>query len=95
MSVSVYACADHNTYQGDNFLAAKGTKAADNCVRVLRNFTEITIKTDLFKMFYVQIQQMFVYGSEVWGLQRSGVMEKFHTFACKQFCNVPLKTPNT
>ena len=49
LSVSVYACANHNTCQDDNFLAAEGTKATYNCVRVLRNFSEITIKTDFFQ----------------------------------------------
>ena len=45
-------------------------------------------------MFDVQIQPIVLYGSEVWGLQRIDVIEKVHTFACKRFLNVPLKTPN-
>ena len=62
-------------------------------VRVLRNFSEMTRQT-LFKMFDAPIQPIVLYGSEIWGLQRGDVIEKVHTFACKRFLNVPLKTPN-
>ena len=79
--------------QGVSPLAAKGKKAAYDCVRVLRKFSELTRQT-FFKMFDVQIQPIVLYGSEVWGLQRIDVIEKVHTFACKRFLNVPLKTPN-
>ena len=46
-------------------------------------------------MFDAQIQPVVLYGSEVWGLQRIAVNEKkIHTFACKRFLNVLLKTSN-
>ena len=51
--------------QGVSFLAAKGKKATNDCVRVLRNFSEMTRQT-LFKMFDAQIQPIVLYGSEVW-----------------------------
>ena len=79
--------------QGVSLLAAKGEKATCDCVRVLRNFSEMTRQTS-FKMFDAQIQLIALYGSEVWGLQCVGVVEKVHTLACKRFLNVPLKTPN-
>ena len=79
--------------QGVSPLAAKGKKATYDCVRVFRKFSELTRQT-FFKMFDVQIQPIVLYGSEVLGLQRIDVIEKVHTFACKHFVNVPLKTPN-
>ena len=45
-----------------------------------------------FKTFDAQIQPIALYGSEVWGLQCVGVVEKVHTLACKRFLNVQLKT---
>ena len=79
--------------QGVSLLAAKGKKATYDCVRALRNFSEMTRQT-FFKMFDAQIQPIVLYGSEIWGLQRVDVIEKVHTLACKRFLNVPLKTPN-
>ena len=79
--------------QGVSLLEAKGKKATYDCVRALRNLSEMTMQT-LFKMFDAQIQPVVLHGSEVCGLQRVDVVEKVHTLACKRLLNVPLKTPN-
>ena len=70
--------------QGVSLLAAKGKKETYDCIRVLRNFNELTRQT-FFKMFDAQIQPIFLYVD---------VVEKVHALACKRFLNVPLKTPN-
>ena len=35
-----------------------------------------------------------MYGSELWGFQQFGVLEKAHMFACKRYLNVNPQTPN-
>lgn len=74
-------------------LALKGKKAAFNCIRALRKFSDIS-KSCFFKLFDIQIQPIMMYGAEVWGAHHVESVEKVHTMVCKRFLNVPLRTPN-
>lgn len=47
-----------------------------------------------FKLFDAQVTPALLYGAELWGLCRQGAIEKVHTFACKRFLNVDVKTPS-
>ena len=52
-------------------------------------------KTNVFKrLFYVLIQPMLTYASEIWGTVRFDNIEKVNMMACKHFLGVPLRTPN-
>ena len=82
-----------STNQSVNYLAMKGRKATLACVRALSRCWEISKKT-FFKICDVQIQPIILYGAEIWGLQCLKNVEKVHTFACKRFLNVPVRTPN-
>ena len=58
------------------------------------NKLEIVTK-DIFKLFDSQIQPSLLYASEVWGLVvTDDHVEKVHTYACKRFLNVSLRTLN-
>ena len=46
------------------------------------------------KLFDSQIKLMFLYGSEIWGMQMDLQIEKAHLFALKRLQNVSPKTPN-
>ena len=75
-------------------LALKGKKAAFDMVRAM-NKLEMATKDIFFKPFDSQIQPSLQYASEVWGLLvTDDHVEKVHTYACKRFLNVSLRTPN-
>ena len=67
-------------------LASKGKKAAIQLCRELslRNY---------FKIFYVKIQPILLYASEIWGYRLEHI-KMVHLFVCKRFLGVPTKTPN-
>ena len=75
-------------------LALKGKKAAFDMVRAM-NKLEMATKDIFFKLFDSQIQPSLLYASEVWGLLvTDDHVENVHTYACKQFLHVSLRTPN-
>ena len=47
-----------------------------------------------FKMLECQVLPVLLYGSEVWGLGKSIVIETVHLYGLKRFLNVTIKTPN-
>ena len=47
-----------------------------------------------FKMLECQVLPVLLYGSEVWGLGKSIVIETVHLYGLKRFLNVSIKTPN-
>ena len=54
-----------------------------------------TIDPCLFwKLFDAQITPILTHAAEVWGLHDTKQIEKVHTFAIKQFLNVPLHCSN-
>ena len=59
------------------------------------NKLEVATKDIFFKLFDSQIEPSSLYASEVWGLLvTDNHVEKVHTYACKRFLNVSLRTPN-
>ena len=49
----------------------------------------------LLKIFNIQIQPIFQYGAEIWGLDAAAVQcDKFHRYALKFVLGVSLQTPN-
>ena len=50
--------------------------------------------TVLWKRFDSQIEPIFTYAAEVWGLEDVGPIEKVQTFAMKRFLGVPLHSSN-
>lgn len=84
-----------STTQSSKQLAIKGKRATFDMVRAL-NKLEVVTKDIFFKMFDAQIQPCLLYASEVWGLLATDDdVEKVHTYACKRFLNVSLRTPNS
>ena len=62
-------------------------------VRAMNKLEIVTKNT--FKLFDSQIQPSLLYASEVWCLLvTDDDIEKVHTYACKRFLNVLLRTPN-
>ena len=83
-----------STKQSSKQLALKGKKAAFDMVRVMDKL-EVATKDIFFKLFDSQIQPSLLYASEVWGLLvTDDYVKKVHTYACKRFLNVSLRTPN-
>ena len=83
-----------STKQSPKQLALKGKKAAFDMVRVMDKL-EVATKHIFFKLFDSQIQPSLLYASEVWGLLvTDDYVKKVHTYACKRFLNVSLRTPN-
>ena len=84
-----------STTQSSKQLALKAKKAAFDMVRAM-NKLEVVTKDIFFKLFDSQIQSSLLYASEVWGLLvTDDHIEKVHTYACKRFLNVSLRTPNS
>ena len=46
------------------------------------------------KIFYINMQPMLMYASEIWGTERLDNIERVRMMACKRFLGVPQKTPN-
>ena len=80
--------------QSSKQLALKGKKAAFNMTRAMKNLEVIT-KDVFFKIFDMQIQPTLLYASKVWGvLSTDEDVEQVHTYTCKRFLNVSVRTPN-
>ena len=76
-------------------LALKGKQSTFNMLRATKKL-EATSKDIVFKIFDVQVQPTLLYAAEMWGLLYEGnEIEKVHTYMCKRFLNVSVKTPNT
>lgn len=74
-------------------LAAKSktrTSRILTCHTMLGDVDSSTLK----KILDAQILPLLLYGSEVWGLQKCGELEKVHHFACKRLLHVSQQTPN-
>ena len=83
-----------STTQSSKQLALKGNKASFDMVRAM-NKLEVATKNIFFKRFDSQSQRSLLYASEVWGLLvTDDHVKKVHTYACKRFLNVSLRTPN-
>ena len=74
-------------------LAARGKAAVNHICKTVRKLS--FVMPDLFfKMFECQILPILLYGSEIWGLNNSNIIETVHLYSLKQFLNVSVKTPN-
>ena len=51
-------------------------------------------EANTFQDFYIKIQPMLMYASEIWGTERLDNTERVHMIACERFLGVPQKTPN-
>lgn len=72
-------------------------KAKTKTVQLMKSMWHIhtTNGSVFFRLYDAQVKPALLYGSELWGLERRGAIEKAHMFACKQFLNVSIRTPNT
>ena len=69
--------------EGTSVFVAKGKKAVFHLFKAL---TRLKDMTDTFlKIFYIKIQPILMYASEIWGTVRLDGIEKVHMMACKRF----------
>jgi len=75
-------------------LATKGRAGTMQIIKGLMKVNCLQSKL-LLKLVDSQIKPMLFYGSEIWDLQDTQVVESVHLLACKQLLNVASRTPNT
>lgn len=75
-----------------NDLYDKAIKAMYSCIGKCRKHNlAIDCKLDMFDKI---VQPIFLYGCEVWGFQKTKLIEKLHLKFCKHILNLSSSTPN-
>ena len=74
-------------------LVARAKNAVIKILKILYRFENNSVNI-FFKLFDTQVQPIFQYGAEIWGLDKGTDIEKVHIFAMKRFLHVTSITPN-
>ena len=74
-------------------LVARAKNAVIRILKILYKFENNSVNV-FFKLFDAQVQPIFQYGAEIWGLDKCNDIEKVHIFAMKRFLQVSTITPN-
>ena len=74
-------------------LASRAKSALSVLNRILKKVPHVPPNV-YFKLFDAQVQQILLYGAEVWGIGDCGGIESVHLQAIKNFLNVSFRTPN-
>ena len=83
--LSMKSAIDDNTVRGKQ----KGIHVLKTLWRLRSSNTSV-----FTKLLDSQVQPTLLYGAEVWGLMKDPSIEKAHTFVCKRFLGLGVKTPN-
>ena len=75
----------------------QAVRAKQKTVQLLRTMRSLHTQsvTVFFKLFDAQVLPALLYGAQLWGLMRRHTIETAHTFACKRFLGVDLKSSNS
>ena len=71
-------------------------RAKQKTLRLLNTMRHLHTQsvTVFFKLYDAQVLPALLYSSQLWGLSRRDNVERAHTFACKRFLGVDLKSSN-
>ena len=74
-------------------LAVRGKQKGAQVLKTLWSLRSLNTKV-FTSMFDAQVQATLLYGSEIWGLRKNPEVEGTHTFVCKKYLGLDLRTPN-
>ena len=80
-------------YRITDDLAKKSKRIIVSVLQSLNSYGSLS-SSAFFKIFYMKICPMLLYGCEVWGFKQYENIERIQYYSCKRFMNVSQKASN-